>query len=66
MNTNKLNLQDNKYHFLAHGGEMGKLTREVDCAATPLGVPETWSLSLRNNVAMVLRSQFPMLVFWGP
>jgi len=52
--------------FLRGGGEMGKLTREFDWAATPLGAPETWQQSLRSAVSIVLNSRFPMFIWWGP
>jgi PAS domain S-box-containing protein len=37
-----------------------------DWAATPLGVRERWSASLKLIVATMLASQFPMAVRWGP
>jgi PAS domain S-box-containing protein len=52
--------------YLHGGGEMGELTRSYDWASTPLGPIEQWPLSLRNTVAMILSSKFPMFLWWGP
>ena len=52
--------------FLNDGGEMGELTRAFDWSATPLGPPETWPQSLRTVVRLVLSSQHPMFIWWGP
>lgn len=57
-------VQENAYHFLHGGGEMGKLTRQFDWSSTPLGSPGQWPHSLRTVVAMVLSSKFPMFVWW--
>jgi PAS domain S-box-containing protein len=53
------------YRFLHGGGEMGELTRGFNWASTPVGPVEQWPLSLRNTVAMVLSSKFPMFLWWG-
>jgi PAS domain S-box-containing protein len=52
--------------FLAGGGQMGALARNKDWSATPLGDPATWPQSLRATVNILLNSQFPMFVWWGP
>jgi PAS domain S-box-containing protein len=52
--------------FLAGGGEMGALTREHDWSATPLGKPEAWLQSLRTAVRILLNSNHPMFIWWGP
>lgn len=46
--------------------EMGRLVRDHDWAATSLGHPDQWAPGLRAAVSMVMSSQFPMLVVWGP
>ncbi len=51
--------------FLNNGGAMGKLTREYDWAATPLGDPESWPQSLKTIVSVILNSRFPMFLWWG-
>jgi PAS domain S-box-containing protein len=52
--------------FLASGGEMGALTRAHDWSATPLGLPETWPQSLRTAVRILLNTNHPMFIWWGP
>jgi signal transduction histidine kinase/ActR/RegA family two-component response regulator/PAS domain-containing protein len=52
--------------WLAGGGEMRGLMREVDWSRTPVGAPEGWPQSLRTVVALTLESKFGMMVAWGP
>ena len=52
--------------FLAGGGEMGELIRAHDWTKTPLGPPETWPQSLRLTVRLMLNSNHPMFIWWGP
>ncbi len=52
--------------FLTGGGEMGALMRGFDWAATPVGAPETWPQSLRVTIRLMLNSQHPMFIWWGP
>src|SRR5262249_1128159 len=52
--------------FLEGGGEMGALIRAFDWAKTPLGPPSTWPQSLRVTVRLMLNSQHPMFIWWGP
>jgi PAS domain S-box-containing protein len=52
--------------FLAGGGEMGALTRAFDWSATPLGKPEAWTQSLRTAVRILLNTNHPMFIWWGP
>ena len=52
--------------FLPEDGEMARLVRELDWAATPLGPVAGWSASLRMMVRFVLANRFPMLLWWGP
>ncbi|GAB3756862.1 PAS domain-containing sensor histidine kinase [Spirosoma pomorum] len=61
----KTQLTKQAYPFLGEGGEMGQLIREYNWTATSIGEPDAWSPSLRTLVAMMLRSRFPMLIFWG-
>ena len=44
---------------------MGALTRAHDWSQTTLGPPETWPLSLRTTVGILLHSAFPTFLFWG-
>lgn len=52
--------------FLAGGGEIGALMRGMDWSQTALGAPQTWPQSLKTLVSVLLNSQYPMFVFWGP
>ncbi|MBO0952845.1 PAS domain-containing protein [Fibrella sp. HMF5405] len=45
---------------------MGELTRAFAWETTPLGSYDSWPLSLRTTVGLVLRSRFPMFLWWGP
>ena len=40
--------------------------RRLDWSDSPLGSPATWPQSLRSVVGLLLQSQFPMFVAWGP
>jgi len=52
--------------FLAGGGEMGALTRAYDWSSNPLGSPESWPQSLRTAVRLLLNTNHPMFIWWGP
>jgi hypothetical protein len=52
--------------FLAGGGEMASLTRAYDWMSTPLGRPELWPQSLRTAVRILLNTNHPMFIWWGP
>ncbi|RYZ20637.1 MAG: PAS domain S-box protein [Chitinophagaceae bacterium] len=51
--------------FLQGGGEMGERTRSFDWSQTSLGTPDQWPQSLRTTVSNLLRSRFPMFLWWG-
>ena len=48
------------------GGETGRLVRDKDWGATPLGPLDGWSQSLRSAVEIVLHSPVPIVMLWGP
>src|SRR3984885_9266469 len=52
--------------FLAGGGEMGALMRAHAWSASPLGPPDSWPQSLRTAVRLMLNSNHPMFIWWGP
>jgi PAS domain S-box-containing protein len=52
--------------WLAGGGELSKLIREHDWSQTPLGPLGSWPQSLKTSVNLILNSQHPMWVGWGP
>jgi PAS domain S-box-containing protein len=57
---------DAERHVLAGGGEMGERLRNLDWNATALGPVESWPEALRTLVALMLASNQPMYIVWGP
>ena len=45
---------------------MGALMRAYDWSASPLGSPGRWSQSLRTALRILLTTQHPMFIWWGP
>src|SRR4051812_18758751 len=58
--------RSNRADFLAGGGEMGELTRAFDWSATPVGPPDGWPQSLRTALRILLNTNQPMFIWWGP
>ncbi|MEO6281347.1 ATP-binding protein [Roseateles sp.] len=58
--------RDSDTAFLAGGGELGRLMRSHDWAATPLGPPAHWPRSLKTVVRIMLTSRQPIWIGWGP
>jgi signal transduction histidine kinase/CheY-like chemotaxis protein len=54
------------FDFLSGGGEMGRLIREFDWSAHRLGRASEWPQSLRTAISLILNSQHPMWIGWGP
>lgn len=52
--------------FLEGGGELGAMLRARDWSASPLGPPQAWPHPLRTLVAVLLGSNQPMFIAWGP
>ena len=52
--------------WLVGGGEMGRLIRAMDWSQTPLGPLASWPPSLRTTVNLLLNSNFPISLAWGP
>ncbi|WP_375756942.1 ATP-binding protein [Corallococcus exercitus] len=52
--------------FLQQGGDMGAMMRAHDWSTNSLGPPEQWPQSLRTSVSTMLRSPYPIILFWGP
>jgi len=55
-----------KAGWLFGGGNMGQLIREFDWSKTALGDIRKWPSSLRTSVNLMLNSQHPMWIGWGP
>lgn len=60
---NKNNSTD--YFFLQNGGNSAEIIRNIDWSLNPLGVPENWPENLKNTLATILSSKFPMFLWWG-
>jgi signal transduction histidine kinase len=58
-------ISDQPLYFLEGDGEMASLTRAFDWTSTSIGDPVHWPESLRNTLAMILQSRFPMFLWWG-
>ena len=52
--------------IIAGDGELARLTRAHDWSRTPLGPISEWPQSLRTSVNLILNSQHPMWIGWGP
>jgi PAS domain S-box-containing protein len=57
--------QIKSYPFLQGGGEMGELIRSYNWSQSSVGTPQDWPQSLRTTVSNILRSKFPMFLWWG-
>jgi hypothetical protein len=52
--------------FLAGGGEMGARIRAYPWSNTSLRSPDTWPQGLRTALRVLLTTQHPVFIFWGP
>ena len=52
--------------FLADGGQMGARIRAFDWSRSALGAPADWPPSLKTLVNLLLASNQPMFLAWGP
>jgi PAS domain S-box-containing protein len=52
--------------FLQGGGEMGALIRSIDWSTTAAGPADSWPQSLRTVLSILLSSEHPIFVWWGP
>ena len=52
--------------FLAGGGAMGERIRAFPWAETALGSPQFWPQGLRTAVRVLLTTEHPVFIFWGP
>ncbi len=57
---------DRSVRWLSGGGILGRMIAEYDWASTPLGPIESWPQSLKTSVNLILNSQHPMWIGWGP
>lgn len=61
-----LDSTSNRTAFLSGGGEMGARMRVFDWSITPIGVPENWPPALRAALRILLNTNHPVLIWWGP
>ncbi|MFC6622439.1 PAS domain S-box protein [Novosphingobium panipatense] len=47
-------------------GDLARRIAAFDWASTPVGPIETWPVSLRHTIAMMLPCQVPLVLLWGP
>lgn len=52
--------------WLAGGGELSKLIWNHDWRKSPLGPIGKWPQSLKTSLSLILNSQHPMWIGWGP
>ncbi|MBN8228759.1 response regulator [Corallococcus macrosporus] len=52
--------------FIQQGGDMGAMMRAHDWSTNSLGPLAQWPQSLRTSVSTMLRSPYPIILFWGP
>ncbi|MFZ0704172.1 MAG: ATP-binding protein [Candidatus Korobacteraceae bacterium] len=57
---------DLKLTTMEGDSEMAALIRAYDWSQTPLGPVSSWPQSLRTSVSLILNSQHPMWIGWGP
>jgi PAS domain S-box-containing protein len=50
---------------LSGGGEAAEIIASLDWAATPLGSIDSWPASLKNTIALILRTPVPIVTLWG-
>ena len=55
-----------KFDFLSGGHEMAALMRAYDWESTALGAPEGWPVTLKTAIRMLLKTNHPVLIMWGP
>ncbi|WP_316839445.1 PAS domain-containing sensor histidine kinase [Pedobacter gandavensis] len=57
------------FNYLTHlkdAGEMGNLIYSTDWSNSSLGSPANWPQNLLTALDIILRSKFPMFLWWGP
>lgn len=51
--------------MLNKGGEMAELIKQHNWSNSSLGTPDTWPVSLKTTLGLMLHSAFPHFLFWG-
>jgi signal transduction histidine kinase/ActR/RegA family two-component response regulator len=55
-----------QFHLFESAGAVRAGYAACDWERSPLGTPAAWSRSLSSAVSLIVDSQFPMFVVWGP
>jgi PAS domain S-box-containing protein len=50
----------------ARSGKVGAILSQIDWSTTPFGQPADWSDSFRDTFSFILKTNHPMLIWWGP
>ena len=53
------------FYFLQNGGEAAELIEKIDWESHTLGTPDNWPENLKNTIATIVCSKFPMFLYWG-
>lgn len=59
-------IDPNQFRFLEGGGEMGQLIRSFNWAKSSLGPITSWPQSLKTSISLMMNSQHPIWIGWGP
>jgi signal transduction histidine kinase/CheY-like chemotaxis protein len=54
------------FHLLDTSGAVRAGYHLHDWSSSPLGSPDQWDPALRSAVSLILESEFPMYIAWGP
>lgn len=57
---------DEKFFFLHADGKSVHELKAVDWSNNPLGEPDQWPVTLKTAIQIMLASQFPKAICWGP
>ncbi|PMD92491.1 hypothetical protein BWI97_20610 [Siphonobacter sp. BAB-5405] len=58
-------MHNTPFSFLGRGGEVGQWIRAYDWSKTLLGNPESWPLTLKSILGLLLNAECPSFLFWG-
>lgn len=53
-------------YFIPANREMGRRALDFDWSQSPLGPLESWPAALKTALSLMLNSDFPMFIAWGP
>ena len=54
-----------KQNPLVTAGKMAAVINAKNWEATPVGIMDTWPVGLHSTLRIMLKSKFPMFLFWG-